>query len=300
MMNARLSNTTPEPVSLRDSAIDSYLLQRTALYRHNAEFSQLNEEQQQDVVSEVRKQALIQRAVLASTLATEFSVSKDEVAQALEEIEASFADAISFGSKLAGWGLSREMLREVLGLELKAAKVLEAVQQQVEPVSEVECEIYYHMNSDKFHQAEARQLRHILVTVNEEYAENSRHESLKRIKEAERQLAARSATFEALATRYSECPTAMQGGELGWVTAGQLYQSLDEVARGLERGDCSGVVESELGFHILRCDEIKPARQVQFDEVKERLKEQLTLRNRQRAQKRWLQQQVANLQFTKG
>ncbi len=300
MVSAQMTNTTPVPVSLLDSAIESYLLQRTALYRHGEEFSQLNEQQQQDVISEVRKQALIQRAVLASPLASEFAVSKGEVAQALDEIEASFADAISFGSKLAGWGLSREMLREVIGLELKAAKVLDAIQQQVEPVSEVECEIYYHMNSDKFYQPESRQLRHILVTVNDEYADNSRHEALKRIREVERQLVARSAKFEALTTRYSECPTAMQGGELGWVTAGQLYQSLDEVARGLERGDCSGVVESELGFHILRCDGIKPARQVQFDEVKERLKEQLTLRNRQRAQKRWLQQQVANLQLTRG
>lgn len=300
MMRLKLSNSTPEFISLRDSAIDSYMLQRTALYRHGAEFGNLNEEQRQDVTNEVRKQALIQQAVLASPLATEFSVSRDDVSQALDEIEANFADAINFGSKLAAWGLSREMLREVIGLELKAAKVLEEVQNQAGAVSEVECEIYFHMNNDTFHQPELRQLRHILVTVNDEYVENSHNESLKRIKEVQRLLTTGSETFETLAARYSECPTAMQGGELGWLAPGQLYQSLELAARQLKPGEHSEIVESELGFHILRCDEIKPAKKMLFDEVKEKLKEQLTSKNRQRTQKRWLQQQVANLQLTRG
>lgn len=299
-MSTQIQTLASEPISLRDSAIDSYLLQRTALYRHSAEFGALNEGQQLDVTNEVRKQILIQRAVLASPLATDFVVGKNEIASAIDEIESSFADAISFGSKLAGWGLSREMLREVIGMELKAAKVLDAVQQQIEPVSDVECEIFYHMNRDRFYQAELRQLRHILVTVSDEYVENSHSESLKRISEVKRQLANGSATFEALAIRYSECPTAMQGGELGWVAPGQLYQTLETAASQLQSGGHSEIVESELGFHILRCEGIKPARQSKFNEVKERLKEQLTVRNRQRAQKRWLQQQVANLQLTRG
>lgn len=299
MISAQLPTTMPEMISLRDSAIESYLLQRTALYRHSVEFNALSDEQRQDVINEVRKQVLIQQAVLASDLAAEFSVSREEIAAALDEIEASFADAISFGSKLAGWGLSREMLREVLGMELKAAKVLEAVQQKVEPVSEVECEIYYHMNSDKFHQPELRKLRHILVTLNEDYAENSRKEALKRITDVARQITSRSETFEKLAEKYSECPTAMQGGEMGWVAPGQLYKGLDEVAHRLLPGEFSEVLESELGFHILRCDDIKPARQTKFDEAKDKLKEKLTQRNRQREQKRWLQQQVVNLQLTR-
>ena len=299
-MSVQLSTPNSELVSLRDSAIESYLLQRTALHRHSAEFEALNDEQREDVIQEVRKQMVIQQAVLASEIANEHSVSREEVSGALEEIESSFADAISFGSKLASWGLSREMMREVLGMELKAAKVLEAVQQQIEPVSDVECEIYYHMNSDKFHQPELRQLRHILVTINEDYAENSRGESLKRIKEVARQIAAQSASFEDLAHKYSECPTAMQGGELGWLAPGQLFSSLESAAHRLKPGDYSEIVESELGFHILRCDGIKPAKHPEFDEVKARLKEQLTLRSRQRAQKRWLQEQVANLQLIRG
>lgn len=299
-MSTQLSTVTSESISLRDSAIDTYMLQRTAFYRHGTEFGSLNEEQRNDVINQVRKQALIQQAVLASPLASECVVSKDEVAQALDEIEANFADAINFGSKLAGWGLSREMLREVITLELKVAKLLEAVQQQVEPVSEVECEIYFHMNKDKFNQPELRLLRHILVTVNDEYVENCHSESLKRIKDIERRLVAGNTTFEMLATRYSECPTAMQGGELGWVAPGQLYQSLELAARNLKPGDHSEIVESELGFHILRCDDLKPAKKMVFDEVKVKLKEQLTQRGRQRIQKRWLQQQVANLQLTRG
>lgn len=64
MMSAQLSTVTSESISLRDSAIDTYMLQRTAFYRHGTEFDALNEEQRHDVTNEVRKQALIQRASL--------------------------------------------------------------------------------------------------------------------------------------------------------------------------------------------------------------------------------------------
>lgn len=300
MLTVPMPETLPETVSLRDSAIESYLLQRTALHRHGVELEALEPQQRQDVINEVTKQALIQRAVLASELASGFAVSRNEIEQAVDEIEASFADAIGFGAKLAGWGLSREMLREVIGLELKVAKVLDSVIENVLPITEVECEIYYHMNSAKFMQPEMWQLRHILVTVNDDYIENRRGASLKRIGEVERLLASKSEEFETLAMRYSECPTAMQGGLLGWVAGGQLYPSLETAARQLKVGELSGIVESEIGFHILQCDDIRAAKLATFDEVKERLKEQLTQRNRQREQKRWLQQQVANLQLRKG
>lgn len=300
MLTAPTPETSPEPLSLRESAIESYLLQRTALHRHGAEFEALEDQLRQDVLTEVAKQALIQRAVLASDLAADAVVKTSDVDQAIDEIEASFADAIGFGAKLAAWGLSREMFREVMALELKVAKVLDSVIERVEPVTDVECEIYFHMNGDKFLQPEMRKLRHILVTVNDDYVENRRGASLKRIGEVERLLARHSSDFETLAARYSECPTAMQGGLLGWVAAGQLYPSLEVAAWQLEAGSLSGIVESEIGFHIVQCDERRAAKRASFYEVKERLKEQLTLRNRQREQKRWLQQQVANLQLRKG
>lgn len=51
----------------------------------------------------------------------------------------------------------------------------------------------------------------------------------------------------------------MEGGLLGNVTPGKLYPELEPVAFALTAGQISPVVESEIGFHILRCDEIHPA-----------------------------------------
>ena len=60
---------------------------------------------------------------------------------------------------------------------------------------------------------ERRRARHVLVTINEEFAENRREAALARIRQAENEL--RTQSFEHVAQRYSECPTAVNGGLLG-------------------------------------------------------------------------------------
>jgi peptidyl-prolyl cis-trans isomerase C len=187
------------------------------------------------------------------------------------------------------------MIKEVIALDLKVAKILEQVKYQAKAVSDVDCEIYYHMNEDKFSQPELRRLRHILITVNDEYTENRREHAYKRIKKVASALQRNRKDFSELAAKYSECPTALQGGELGWVKTGQLYADLERVAYELDVGETSGIVESALGFHIVRCEEIKPPRHIGFEEVRQKLKEKLTQRNQIMAQKAWLQQQVEQL-----
>src|SRR5690606_29960784 len=74
-------------------------------------------------------------------------------------------------------------------------------------------------------------------------------------------------SFADLAMRHSECPSALEGGLLGKVRRGQLYAALDEALFRLMPGEMSGIVESPLGFHLLHCDEVIPARVIGFDEA---------------------------------
>jgi peptidyl-prolyl cis-trans isomerase SurA len=61
------------------------------------------------------------------------------------------------------------------------------------------------------------------------------------------------AEFGPLAKKYSEDPgSAVQGGDLGFVQRGVFYPEFEAVAFALEEGELSGVVESPVGFHVIR------------------------------------------------
>jgi len=60
-------------------------------------------------------------------------------------------------------------------------------------------------------------------------------------------------SFSTLAVLYSEDPgTASKGGELGYVTRGELAKPYAEAAWSLKKGAVSKIVETEFGFHIIQ------------------------------------------------
>ena len=68
------------------------------------------------------------------------------------------------------------------------------------------------------------------------------------------------ADFATLARRFSDDPTTKdRGGDLGWFRRGMMYQPFDRAAFALRPGEISGIVETPLGFHIIRVDQAQPA-----------------------------------------
>jgi peptidyl-prolyl cis-trans isomerase C len=80
----------------------------------------------------------------------------------------------------------------------------------------------------------------------------------------------------------------MEDGKLGDIARGQLYPEVDAALFALEEGAVSAPVESEMGFHILLCERIEPARALPFPQVKDRIRAALEKRRRREAQRAWL------------
>jgi hypothetical protein len=60
------------------------------------------------------------------------------------------------------------------------------------------------------------------------------------------------ADFKELAKQRSKDPNASKGGDLGLITKGDLLPELDKAISSLSVGQVSGVIKSEVGYHIFK------------------------------------------------
>lgn len=104
--------------------------------------------------------------------------------------------------------------------------------------------------------------RHILMRVNEL---NSEGEVTRRMQEIRERLAAGTVEFADMARQYSVDGSAAQGGDLGWVYAGDTVPDFERAMDALKPGEISEPVRSPFGFHLIqvlerRTDEASPER----------------------------------------
>ncbi len=134
--------------------------------------------------------------------------------------------------------------------------------------TDAEINSYFQEHQAEFHVPEMRKASHILLKVptdaNATKTAEIRQKALsiaKRIKAGE--------SFAALAKKYSQDPaTAQKGGELGFFKKGVMVKPFDEKVFSMKEGEVSEPVKTRFGFHIIKLEKIKPARDKSLKEVR--------------------------------
>jgi nitrogen fixation protein NifM len=207
---------------------------------------------------------------------------------ALQEIRGRYPGDEEFASDLARNGLDETSFAIALERELKVDAVLEKVSSKAAKINEMDVELYFQFHSEKFRRAETRLARHILITINETIAENTRAEATKRITAIAARLIKEPLRFEEQALKHSECPTALDGGKLGDLPRGKLFPELDTALFEMKAGEVSGVLESELGFHILRCDVITVESLMGLEQAKPYIRKLMEQKRKRVCQQAWI------------
>ena len=252
-----------------DSPQTRYAMLRTSLELFRQPPADLDKEQSLKLQQQVNSQLAIGKRLLEGKQASQVVVPDDTVDQAYKTLQAGYDSEEAFDKTLAYNGLDRKALREALRYELKVEAMLEQMLSDEVAVSDEEVEIYYLQHRERFTRPETRTVSHILITINDDYAENSREQALKRIGALYDECAENGEKLKELAQHHSECPSAMKEGVIGRVKPGQLYPELDSVLFSMQEGAVSEAIESETGFHLLFCEKIHPSEIMEFEQVKE-------------------------------
>jgi peptidyl-prolyl cis-trans isomerase D len=125
---------------------------------------------------------------------------------------------------------------------------------------------YDEIAPERFVDAEQRRGSHILVeTGDDDAAARARAEAL--LKKAQN-----GADFSALARENSDdIGSKAQGGDLGWSTREAYEAPFAEALFAMQKGEIRGPVKTRFGYHILRLEDVRPAHQRPFEEVRAEL-----------------------------
>ncbi|MBU1426228.1 MAG: nitrogen fixation protein NifM [Gammaproteobacteria bacterium] len=271
----------------------AYLALKAAQKLYSKATAALQPEEFERVQEVAQKQHNLETRVLSSPEARDAMVPPSTVTAAMQEIRGRYQNEEEFTDDLARNGLDESNFAAALERELKVEAVMEKVGTRAESVSEMDVDLYYQYHPEQFRRPETRLVRHILITINDAIPENTREAARKRIAAIAARLAKEPQRFEEQALKHSECPTALDGGKLGDLPRGKLFPELDKALFEMKAGEVGGVLESELGFHVLRCDAITEAGVLGYDLAKPHIRKLLEQKRKRVCQQAWVKQLLA-------
>ncbi len=168
----------------------------------------------------------------------------------------------------SGMGVSAEIEArlEQYRMDLAADQLLQKVIEEKAVVTDDDVLAYY--NSHKNEYLLEYRVSHILVNTPEDA------EKVKSL------LSSKSFTY--LVQRYSVDKHARAGGDLGYLSKGNMVPEFEEIVFGMKVGEISDAIESDFGYHIIKIMDIRDARvKLEFLDVAEDLANILTMRKRQ-------------------
>ncbi len=159
---------------------------------------------------------------------------------------------------------------------------LAAVQKDI-VVPEAELKSYFEQNAARLAGLEERRASHILINADKAAPAAERDAARAKAQALLAEVQKSPAQFAELARKNSQdTGSAAKGGDLDFFGRGAMVKPFEEAAFALKKGETSGVVETEFGFHIIRLTDIKQPEQKSFESQRAKLEQEVRAQLAQR------------------
>jgi parvulin-like peptidyl-prolyl isomerase len=224
-------------------------------------------------------QKLIQRLLfLQEAGRRSFTVTEEDLDQALTTLRRRFTDLQSFGTWMKERGLDDGSLLDTVRAQVLMTRVWAALVKDVRP-TEKEVQAYYEAHKEDLMIGEEVRLRFIAVT-----SKPAAEEIMAALLKGE--------SFSRLAQTRSLGTRAAQGGDTGWVNSQTLPPPLQRAVDRLEVGDAAGPLEKGADeFLIVGLEGRRPVRAKSLAEARPEIERRLLVARRQEAVEAWLAEQ---------
>ena len=182
----------------------------------------------------------------------------------------------NYKKALDAQGITEVQFRKELEKGAKVNKLVEQACAGVADPTEDEVAKFYEAHKAEFVVPHQVLCQHILVKGSDDAA-------LDKIKAIRERIVGGGADFAEEAKKNSDCPSGQEGGSLGWFGRGMMVPEFDKVAFEMKKGEVSGVVSTQFGYHIIYKADEKGGGQQTLVDVHDQVKDLLRHETRGRA-----------------
>jgi peptidyl-prolyl cis-trans isomerase D len=149
----------------------------------------------------------------------------------------------------------------------------EIIKSKIE-VNDSDAAVYYEKNKVRFSTPEERRARHILLDSEKEG--NTKDDLKSKAEKVLLEVKANPTRFSDLAKQYSiDSGSASQGGDLGFFAKGAMVPEFEEAVFSQKKGELSGLVKSQFGYHIIEVMDIRSGQVQEFNQVKAQIVDEI-------------------------
>lgn len=136
---------------------------------------------------------------------------------------------------------------------------LDAIEKNI-TLNEADLKAYFDQNQATLAAKEERRASHILINASTSASDADKQKAREKAQSILDAIKKNPASFADAAKKNSQDPgSAVKGGDLGFFARGAMVKPFEDAAYALKKGEISGLVQSDFGFHIIQLTDIKSA-----------------------------------------
>lgn len=229
-------------------------------------------------MSEVRTRvldSLIDRELLYQDSRKQgIKMDQSEIDEQMKALQARFPSEQEYQAALKKLNLNEQDLRTQFEREISIERLVDQQVSSKITVPDSEVKAFYDANPELFKTPEMVRAGHILVKVEPTATDADKAKARRKIEQISTRIK-KGEDFAAVAKETSDCPSGARGGDLDFFQRGQMVGPFDAAAFALKKGEMSGVVETQFGFHLIQVTDKKPSSVVSLEESKEKIGQHL-------------------------
>lgn len=197
-------------------------------------------------------------------------ITDQAVDEQLADIKKRFPGEQDYKNALSAMNLTEDEVKTQIARGLAIRELINQEIMSKITVSDEESKAYYDANPQFFKEPEQVKASHILIKVEADATDAQKAEAHKKINDIQQKLKA-GGDFADLAKEFSEGPSNVRGGDLGYFRRGQMVKPFEDAAFAMQINEVSDVVETRFGYHLIKVYDKKPEQIVAYADVKEKL-----------------------------
>lgn len=214
-------------------------------------FDDMEPDQREAQLLEWSKENLIEKTLLKQEIQnSRYQIDKDKLEKAFDDLKKQYKDKQDLYREFNTD--NEEKIKELLEITIREEQIIKELRKDSPKPSSSEIQDYYTQNKQDFKAPERIHAAHIVKYINWQTDETAALEAINKAKEE----LDNGANFEMTVLKYSDRPH--RGGDLGYITKGQMAGEFEDILFKLGPGQTSSVFRTRFGYHIAKVYQKQP------------------------------------------